>query len=127
MGFFDNWSWRPGLPSLGSKLSIWFVDSEPAGKPLDEYMLVFLAADGEPVEILANRARNPVTFYEGAALREVTEEKEWITFEDRRALIKRFEYVSDPEDLQNDNIQSLPDDWIGVSLPPKELDPERFS
>ena len=119
-----KWSWIPGLPSLGSTLDLWFVDSQPAGKPLQEYDLVFYIY-GDTGALAANRTGEPYLIPPTYVLVErATDEKKYMEVDGRRALVREFQlvYEEDLKDSPRTDIEPVPAELVGVTLPPCYLD-----
>jgi hypothetical protein len=119
-----DFSWWPGLPSLGPKYDMWAVDPTPETKPVREFLLLFLVVDnGESAQLLANRTGRDFPLEDYVFIRH-EHEKEYMTIGKRRLLLKRWSLKSkkDVEEDTGDKIRTPPSDICGI-LPPREFTP----
>jgi hypothetical protein len=125
-----GWSWRPGLPSLGSVPDLWVVDPAPAGKSIEEYALVFLIGEDDAA-LLANRSGQELHLSEGTLLKDVSPGKQYTEIDGRSVLIYEYRILAEEgrvdADLSDDRIERVPSSLCDTTLPPCEFDPSAIS
>jgi len=117
-----QWSWIPGLPSLGPTYDLWAVDPHPQKKSLDEYMLLFLVVDdGDSAVVLRNRAGRQISLEDRVFLRQ-NHKKEYIEIGSRRLLVKRWRLrlIEEVDSVESKDTRHPPED-VRRKLPPREF------